>query len=119
MSTPQQQKAQERATLIMKVRSGQLTATEAARILGVSRKTYYQWEQRGLEGMLAQLEDQPPGRPENPSDPEKESLQKRLAQAEAKLEEARQVKELREILDILHPAKKNSNCKSSSTNPRL
>lgn len=109
MSTPQQ-KAQERATLIMKVRSGQLTATEAARILGVSRKTYYQWERRGLEAMLAQLEDRPEGRPENPSDPEKESLQKRLAQAERELQEARQVKELREILDILHPtrAKKNS-----------
>ena len=96
--------------VIMQVRSGQLTVREAARILGVSRKTYYQWEQRGLEGMLAQLEDRPPGRPEQQSDPEKEALEKQLRQAEAKLEEARQVKELREILDILHPtrAKKNS-----------
>ena len=96
--------------VIMQVRSGQLTVRGAARILGVSRKTYYQWEQRGLEGMLAQLEDQPPGRPQKQSDPEKEALEKRLRQAEAKLEEARQVKELREILDTLPPtrAKKNS-----------
>lgn len=96
--------------VIMQVRSNQLTVREAARILGVSRKTYYQWEHRGLEGMLAQLQDQPPGRPENPSDPEKEALEKRLRQAEKELAQARQVKELRQILDALHPirAKKNS-----------
>ena len=110
MPTPQQDKAQQRALMIVKVRSGQLTAKEAARILGVSRKTYYQWEQRGLEGMIAQLQDQFPGRPAHASDPEKEALKTQLRIAEAKLEEARQVKELREILDSLHPtrAKKNS-----------
>lgn len=111
MHTPQQQKARKRAMVIMQVRSGQLTATEAARILGVSRKTYYQWEQRALQAMLAQLEDRPPGRPENPSDPEKEALEKRLRQAEKELAEARQVKELRRILDALPPtrAKKKIN----------
>jgi transposase len=110
MTTPAQDKAQQRATVIMQVRAGQITATEAARILGVSRKTYYEWERRGLEGMLAELADQPPGRPMTESDPEKEALKAQLRQAEAKLEEARQVKELREILDVLHPtrAKKNS-----------
>lgn len=109
MHTPQQQKARERAKIVIQVRSGQLTVREAARILGVSRKTYYQWERRGLEGMLAQLEDQPPGRPEKASDPEKELLQKQLRQARKELEEARQVKELREILDTFQqtPAKKN------------
>lgn len=103
-------KAEQRALMIMKVRSGQLTATQAARLLGVSRKTYYQWEQRGLEAMMAQLQDQLPGRPTNPTDPEKEALKVQLRQAEAKLEEARQVKELREILDCLSStrAKKNS-----------
>ncbi|SRR6059036_3551640 len=110
MSTPQQDKARQRAILIMKVRSGQLSAKEAARILGVSRKTYYQWEQRGLEGMMAQRQDQLPGRPANPSDPEKEALKTQLHQAQTELEQARQVKELREILDSfrLTPAKKNS-----------
>ena len=110
MQTPQQDKARQRAMLIMKVRSGQLTATQAARLLGVSRKTYYQWEQRGLEGMLAQLQDQPPGRPANPSDPQSESLKAQLRQAQDQLEQARQVKELGQILDSVHPtqAKKNS-----------
>ena len=110
MQTPQQDKARQRAMLIMKVRSGQLTATQAARLLGVSRKTYYQWEQRGLEGMLAQLQDQPPGRPANPTDPQTESLKAQLRQAQDQLEQARQVKELGQILDSVHPtqAKKNS-----------
>ena len=110
MATPQQDKARQRALMIMQVRSGQLTAKEAARILGVSRKTYYQWEQRGLEGMMAQLQDQLPGRPAHPIDPEKEALQTQLLQAQSELEQARQVKELREILDSLYstPAKKNS-----------
>jgi DNA-binding XRE family transcriptional regulator len=42
--------AQRRAEIIVQVQSGQLTATEAARQLGVSRKTYYQWERRALGG---------------------------------------------------------------------
>lgn len=94
----------------MQVCSGQITATQAARLLGVSRKTYYEWERRGLEAMMAQLQDQPPGRPAQTSDPEVESLQKRLHQAEAKLEEARRTQELRQILDSLYPtpAKKNA-----------
>jgi len=41
-----------------------MTAAEAARQLGVSRKTYYKWEQRGLSALLDGLSDQPPGRPE-------------------------------------------------------
>lgn len=103
-------KARERASVILQVQTGQLTATEAARKLGVSRKTYYEWERRGLEGMLEKLSDLPPGRPAQPSDPEKDRLQEQLRQAQKELEEARQVKELREILDELKrtPAKKNS-----------
>jgi len=38
--------AQQRANLIIQVRSNQLTAVEAARQMGISRKTYYKWENR-------------------------------------------------------------------------
>jgi len=41
-----------------------MTATEAAKELGVSRKTYYKWEQRGLAALMEGLEDQTAGRPE-------------------------------------------------------
>ena len=50
----------------MKVRSGVMTATEGAAILGVSRKTYYKWENRALGAMLDGLEDRDTGRPELP-----------------------------------------------------
>jgi DNA-binding XRE family transcriptional regulator len=44
--------ARQRAEVILKVRAGRMTAAHGARLLGVSRKTYYQWEQRALAGML-------------------------------------------------------------------
>ena len=40
-SVQQQALARQRAQLIMQVRSGLLSAQEAARQLGISRKTYY------------------------------------------------------------------------------
>jgi transposase len=52
-----------RADAIMKVRSGIWTAAQAAAALGVSRKTYYKWEGRGLAALLESLGDQPAGRP--------------------------------------------------------
>jgi hypothetical protein len=51
------------ATLILQVCAGQLTATEAARQLGVSRKTYYQWEARALRSLMQGLRPGRPGRP--------------------------------------------------------
>lgn len=69
-----------RAQLIMKVRCGLMTAADAARQLGVSRKTYYKWEQRGLAALLDGLSDQEPGRPEKPGDPSREALEKQLAE---------------------------------------
>ena len=59
-------KARQRAEIIMKVRSGLLTATEGAAALGISRKTYYKWENRALDAMLDGLEERETGRPELP-----------------------------------------------------
>ena len=53
--------------------------------MGVSRKTYYEWEKRALAGMLSQLEDLPPGRPAQAQDPEKLTLQQRVNQLEEEL----------------------------------
>ena len=78
--TPQQT-ARQRAEVIMKVRCGLMTASQAAARLGVSRKTYYKWEQRGLSALLTGLTDQCPGRPCQPVDSQKETLEKQLAQA--------------------------------------
>ena len=67
----QQALARQRAQLIMQVRSGVLSAQEAARQLGVSRKTYYKWERRALAAMVEALGDREQGRPPRPIDPEK------------------------------------------------
>lgn len=76
-----QQVARLRAELIMKVRCGLLTAQQAAQRLGVSRKTYYKWEQRGLTAMLDGVADQSPGRPSQCSDDERLNLERQLAEA--------------------------------------
>jgi transposase len=56
-----------------------MTAAAAAAQLGVSRKTYYKWEQRGLAALLDGLSDQQPGRPENQQDPAQAVLEKQMA----------------------------------------
>ena len=56
-------KALLRTELIVKVRAGLMTATAAAETLGVSRKTYYKWEKKGLQAMLAAGQDDAAGRP--------------------------------------------------------
>jgi len=74
--------SEQRASLILQVRAGQITAQEAARQLGISRQAYYKWEQRALRALLQSLEDQPRGRPPSERDPAKEQLQSRVKQLE-------------------------------------
>ena len=91
-------KAQLRASVIMRVQKGEITATEAARLLGVSRKTYYGWEKRGLSGLLSGVSEQEPGRPSQQIDPEKEALQRKVAALEAELNKAKEVEAVRLVL---------------------
>ena len=87
--------ARQRAEVILKVRAGRMTATQGAELLGVSRKTYYQWEQRALEGMLQQLGDRPTGRPRKTRDPEKARLRRQMAKLEQRLKLFEQTAKLR------------------------
>src|SRR5579872_1612181 len=89
----------QRASLILQVRAGQITAREAARQLGISRQAYYKWENRALKAMLQSLEDQPTGRPRTPTDPEKETLQQRVEQLEQQVQEYEQKDQLRQLLN--------------------
>src|SRR6266436_4443708 len=110
-------KAQQRAELIFKVRSGQLTATVAAQMLGISRQQYYQWEKRALEALLQALEDQPTGRPKGQTDPEKQTLQRRVEQLEQQVRHYEQKEKLLQLVneweesrsDRAPPAKKTRN----------
>lgn len=76
------EKARRWAEKIMAVRSGKITATEAARELSVSRKTYYERENRALEALAEALRDQPTGRPAQEADKEKTELQKKVKDLE-------------------------------------
>jgi transposase len=100
--------ARERAAVILEVRSGKLTATEGAERLGISRKTYYEWEDRALKAMAEALENQAPGRPPAPLDPEKEELQGKVKELEKKLYLAEKTIEVKDLLTAydLHEAKK-------------
>jgi hypothetical protein len=96
----QSQAARQRAEIIMKVGCGLMTATQAAQLLGVSRKTYYKWEQRGLAALLEGVEDQHIGRPETPPE------HRRKAAFEKELKALKQQNELLEkhlkLKDLVH-----------------
>jgi len=68
-------KALARQRVILAVLAGRLNVTQAAQELGVSRKTFYQWQERALAAMLSALRDRPGGRPPQPVDPQKEQRQ--------------------------------------------
>jgi transposase len=94
--------ARQRAAVIWRVRSAAITARQGARELGVSRKTYYQWEARALEGMMEALRNQPAGRPVRIDASQQEDrplLTSRIQTLERELAVARQTVEVRNILD--------------------
>jgi transposase len=90
--------ARNRAAVVFAVRSGQITAEEGARRLGVSRKTYYDWECRALQAMTEALENRTPGRPSTPQDEEKERLQEEITELQKKLFVAEKTVEVRDML---------------------
>lgn len=95
--------ARSRAEIIMKVRAGYLTATEGAALLGISRKTYYKWENRALAGLLAGLEERKTGRPELPVHTQNETeLQNRIEELE---QEKELLKKQMEIKDLVYQLK--------------
>jgi transposase len=104
-STHQQALARQRAQLIMQVRSGLLSAQEAARQLGISRKTYYKWERRALAAMVEALGNREPGRPSLPIDPQKQVLERQAQELQAKLEVLEQTEQIRQRLELLDKKK--------------
>jgi transposase len=94
----EQKLARERALVILRVRSGALTAKQGAQELGVSRKTYYEWEERALKAMALALENRVAGRPSVFTDEEKERLRQRIRELEKKLDLAEKALEVKELL---------------------
>jgi transposase len=111
----EQGRARQRALVILKVRSGVLTATQGAQALGVSRKTYYEWEEKSLQAMALALENQPAGRKSAPVDEEKEALRERVRELEKKLDTAEKTIEVKELLATYEEFRRKGSKKNRST----
>ena len=89
-----------RLQVLLEVLNGSTTGAQAARRLGVSRKTWCQWQARGTEALHLALSDRATGRPALPRDAEKDVLrrelerrQQRIRQLEAALDVNRALRE--------------------------
>ncbi len=60
------EKAARRLEQILAVMRGEKSATQAAEALGVSRETFYEWNNRALAGLRESLVDRTAGRPPAP-----------------------------------------------------
>ena len=106
--------SQLRASLILQVRAGQITAQQAAQQLGISRQAFYKWERRGLKALMGALEDQAPGRPKASTDPEKDQLKSRVEQLERQVRLYEQREQLRALIkEVESRAARDSTKKNS------
>jgi transposase len=103
-----------RASLILQVRSGQITAQQAAQELGISRQAFYKWEKRALKALLNALQDQPAGRPKAASDPEKDQLKHRVEQLERQVRLYEQRDQLRSLLKQMESREDRDSTKKNS-----
>jgi transposase len=103
-----------RASLILQVRAGQITAQQAAQQLGISRQAFYKWEKRALKALLHALQDQPSGRPKGTTDPEKDQLKSRVEQLERQVRLYEQRDQLRELLKPMESREDRDSTKKNS-----
>ena len=88
----------ERMPVILQRLAGSLTAMQAARQLGISRKSYYQWEARALQGMQAALEPGCPGRPRSKPDEAMTRVEAQKQQLQQKVDALEQRLRIRQVL---------------------
>lgn len=78
MDMARREEARKRAQVITRAMNGEITVTEAAKLLNMSRKSYYKWEERFMANMVTSVKDRTPGRPSIEKDLEKEALRKQV-----------------------------------------
>ena len=93
-----QEQARKRAEIIFAVRSWQMTVTQGAAALGISRQMFYKWEQKALSAMMETLEDKSAGRPQVQTNPAVESLQKENVDLKKRLVVAEKTVEVKNLL---------------------
>ena len=95
--------ARKRIALMVAVRGGKLSVEDAARELGISRKTYYEWEQKALSAMAEAMTNRPAGRPRTRPKPKVEALQRRVEELQDEVIMLRETQRARELLPWLLP----------------
>ena len=95
----------QKTEVILRVRAGLISVTEAAKQLGISRKTYYKWERRALEGMMEGLCERSPGRPCAESDGVRKQMEHRIRELERELAKRQKADELRQRVKELSEKK--------------
>jgi transposase len=88
----------ERMVLVMRVETRQVKASDAARQMGVSRKTFYQLALRGRMGMAAAMTPRPAGRPGQLRNPQLEYLLSENTRLQRENRELQQTLRIRELL---------------------
>lgn len=84
---------------ILAVWAGRSTATEAAQRLNISRKTYYQWETRAMDGLRQGVQQLPAGRPRTALDPEQKALERENRRLQEVVDNLQQRAHIRSLLD--------------------
>ncbi len=97
----EEERARRRAELIIQVQAGRMSA--AAAQMGVSRKTYYKWEQRGLSAILSSLREGKRGRPAEPVDKEKACLIQEVKELREQVQVQEQIQRVRAVLQESSP----------------
>lgn len=83
--------------IFLSVRGGTLTAKAAALRLGISRKTYYEWEARAFQGLM-EVRPKAAGRPPQVRDPAAERLKEENQRLSRQVLELEQTLEIRRLL---------------------
>ena len=98
-----------RAEAVIKVRCGMISAKDVCRELGISRKTYYKWEDRILGAMLESARDKKPGRPGHPeSELRKVESERKIAELTKENEFLQKKIELKNLALELSPAERGN-----------
>ena len=109
MAEQEDPKALARQRVILEVLAGRLNVTQAALELGISRKTFYQWEARALQGMRQSLTKGRPGRPSQRADPQQTRLETENRQLREELLILQQRERIRSLLaESMNSAQKKS-----------
>ena len=93
-------KAARRLEQILAVMRGEKSATQAAEALGVSRETFYEWQNRALSGLRESLVDRPAGRPPTPPEnAEKVELKQEIHQLQRQVKVLEGAIMIRDLMD--------------------